>query len=81
VTAAEVAHQVLKEFLHIAAAPAAAIVGFAEVVYAVRSRVGKIPEYYKAGDVDELYVLRDGLEASQGLASSLEEAVGKLPSM
>jgi hypothetical protein len=81
VTAAEVAHHVLKDILHIAAAPAAAIVGFAEVVYAVRSRVGKIPEYYKAGDVDELYILRDGLGASQDLASSLEEALGKLPSM
>lgn len=81
VTAAEVAHHVLKDFLHIAAAPAAAIVGFAEVVYAVRSRVGKIPEYYKAGDVDELYFLRDGLEVSQDLASSLEEALGKLPGM
>jgi hypothetical protein len=80
VTAAEVAHHVLKDFLHIAAAPAAAIVGFAEVVYAVRSRIGKIPEYYKAGDVDELYVLSDGLEASQDLASSLEAALGKLPS-
>jgi hypothetical protein len=79
VTAAEAAHHVLKEFLHVAAAPAAAIVGFAEVVYAVRSRVGKIPEYYKAGDVDELYLLRDGLGASQDLASSLEEALGKLP--
>jgi hypothetical protein len=81
VTAAEVAHHVLKDFLHVAAAPAAAIVGFAEVVYAVRSRVGKIPEYYKAGDVDELYFLRDSLGASQDLASSLEEALGKLPSM
>ncbi|HUN77801.1 MAG TPA: hypothetical protein VMU32_02655 [Solirubrobacteraceae bacterium] len=81
VTAAEVAHRVLKDFLNIAAAPAAAIVSFAEVVYAVRSRVGKIPEYYKAGDVDELYFLRDGLGASQELASSLEEALGKLPSM
>ncbi len=81
VTAAEAAHHLLKEFLHVAAAPATAIVGFAEVVYAVRSRVGKIPEYYKAGDVDELYLLRDGLQASQNLASSLEEALGKLPSM
>jgi hypothetical protein len=81
VTAAEAAHHVLKEVLHVAAAPAAAIVGFAEVVYAVRSRVGKIPEYYKAGDVDELYLLRDGLQASQSLASSLEEALGRLPSM
>ena len=80
-TAAEVAHRVLKDFLNIAAAPAAAIVGFAKVVYAVRSRVGKIPEYYKAGDVNELYFLRDGLGASQELASSLEEALGKLPSM
>lgn len=81
VTAAEVAHHVLIDFLHIAAAPAAAIVGFAEVVYGVQSRVGKIPEYYQAGDVDELYFLRDGLQASQNLASSLEEALGKLPSM
>lgn len=81
VTAAEVAHQVLTAFLHIAAAPAAAIVDFAEVVYAVRNRVGEIPEYYEAGDVDELYVLGDGLKASQDLTSSLEEALGRLPSL
>jgi hypothetical protein len=80
VTAAEVAQHVLKDFLHVAAAPAAAIVGFAEVVYAVHGRVGKIPEYYKAGDVDELHYLGDGLNASQELASALEEALDKLPS-
>ncbi len=74
------AHRVLKDVLHVAAAPAAAIVGFAEVVYAVRGRVGKIPEYYKAGDVDELHVLGDGLKASQDVASALEEALDKLPS-
>jgi hypothetical protein len=80
VTAAEVAQVLLKKILHVAAAPASAIVDFAQVVYAVYGRVGKIPEYYKAGDVDELHVLGDGLRASQELASALEEALDKLPS-
>lgn len=80
VTAAEVAQGLLKKILHVAAAPASAIVDFAQVVYAVHGRVGKIPECYKAGDVDELHVLRDGLGASQDLASALEEALDKLPS-
>lgn len=80
VTASEVAQHVLKEILHVAAAPAAAIVDFATVVYSVHGRVGKIPEYYKAGDVDELHYLGDGLNAAQKLASALVEALDKLPS-